>query len=143
MDDELAQDQGEEHPEVLMDSPGGVYAASPRQLLTVAHHMLRWSARMTVLAHQGGVTAEEERCYCLHRAVVADRVALLTGMPADVDEASFTAAALLALDDAFIAPPEAGVVLAPREYVRASYRVWMNANPTLDPLTPGDWGVAV
>ncbi|WP_327302125.1 hypothetical protein OG730_00090 [Streptomyces sp. NBC_01298] len=96
-----------------------------------------------MLAHQGGVTAEEERSYRLHRAVVADRVVLLTGMPPDLDDASFTAVALLALDDAFIAPPEAGDVLAPREYARASYQVWINANPTLDPLTPGGWGAAV
>ncbi|MER6782699.1 MULTISPECIES: hypothetical protein [unclassified Streptomyces] len=137
-----AQDPGEELPEVLTDPPGGVYASSPYELLAVADHMLRWSTRMTVLAHQGGAAVEEERSYRLHRAVVADRVALLSGMPADEADAEFTAVALLALlalDDESVAPPHAAYVSAPREYVRASYRAWLVANPALDPLTPGGW----
>lgn len=90
MDDvthELTQDLPEELPQVLTDPPGGVYATSPRELLTVANHVLRWSTRMTVLAHQGGATAEEGRSYRLHRARRSDRVTLLTGMPADLADA--------------------------------------------------------
>ncbi|MGW1774896.1 hypothetical protein [Streptomyces sp. NPDC002104] len=142
MDDETrelhAQDPGEEHPQVLTDPPGGLYATLPYDLLAVADHMTRWSTRLAALAHQGGATTGEERSYRLHQAVVTDRVALLTGMPADEGAADHAAEELLALDDG-LAAPEDGRMPEPREIVRASYRAWLAANPALDPLTPGAW----
>lgn len=118
---------------------GGVYNATARELLTVASHLLRWSTRMTRLTRQGGATPQEEREYRLHRAAMADHMALTTGSAADADEAGFTAVALLAADDKELTPSQAGYVPRPREYVRTAYGRWLAEHPDRDALAPGDW----
>ncbi|MGW7001220.1 hypothetical protein, partial [Streptomyces virginiae] len=115
-------------------------SSTARDLLTVTAHMLRWSTRLTVLSRsKAGIPAGEEDAYLLHRAAVADHLALTVGTPEDQEDAALTADALWAAGDGRTRLPGAGGVPTPREHVRLAYGAWLAAHPQLDPLAPGSW----
>lgn len=119
---------------------GGVYQVTGLELLTVANHLLRWTSRMAVLARQGGARTVEEREYRLHRAALADHLALTTGVEGDLEDADFTAGLLMDFDTGG-RPTSAltGYRPAHREYVRICYRDWLADYPDRDALAPGEW----